>query len=116
MDEKAAQSAKSTIESATAGALRAIDEVRGLLETATSEDLAERAASVREKLDASREALERAAQEKGGPAGEALAAAERSIREELDELEERVRQNPIGALLVAGGVGLLLGLLLACRR
>ena len=113
MVEKAAQAEKNTLESATAGALRAIDEVRELLEAATSDDLA---ASVREKLDASREALERVAREKGGPAGEALAAAERSIREELDELEERVRQNPIGALLVAGGVGLLLGLLLACRR
>ncbi len=116
MDEKAAQPAKSALESATAGALRTIDEVRGLLEAATSEDLAERAATVREKLDASRDALERAAREKGGPLGEALLGAERSIKEDLEEVEEQIRQNPLRALLAAAGVGLLLGLLISRQR
>jgi len=116
MEKKAAQSAKSPLESATAGALRAIDEVRELLEAATSDDLAERVATVREKLEASHEALERAGREKGGPPGEALRRAERSIREDLDEAEAWIRENPLRAALTAGGVGLFLGLLISRRH
>ena len=64
MEKNAAQSVETPLEAATAEALRAIDEVRDLLAAATSEDLSERATTVREKLEASREALERAAREK----------------------------------------------------
>jgi len=116
MEKKAAQSAETTLESAAAAALRAIDEVRDLLETATGDDLAEHTATVREKLEASREALERAAREKSVPPVEALRRAERSIREDLDEAEAWIRENPLQAALTAGGVGLLLGLLLSRRR
>jgi ElaB/YqjD/DUF883 family membrane-anchored ribosome-binding protein len=116
MEEQEAQAARGALESATAAALRTIDEVRGLLEAATSDDLAERAATVREKLEASREALERATREKDGPSIEALARAERSIKEDLEEVEEWTRQNPLRALLAAAGVGLLLGLLSSRRR
>jgi ElaB/YqjD/DUF883 family membrane-anchored ribosome-binding protein len=116
MEEKTPQAEKTTLESATAGALRSIDEVRDLLEAATSDDLAERAATVREKLEASREALERAAREKSVPPIEALRRAERSVREDLDEAEAWIRENPLRAALTAGGVGLLLGLLLSRRH
>jgi ElaB/YqjD/DUF883 family membrane-anchored ribosome-binding protein len=104
--------AKSTLESASAEALRTIDEVRSLLEGATAENLAERAAAVKEKLEASREALEGDAR----PLGQALLSAEQSVREELEEVEQRVRDNPLGSLLAAAGVGVLLGLLLSRQR
>jgi ElaB/YqjD/DUF883 family membrane-anchored ribosome-binding protein len=116
MEKKAAHSAETPLESATAEALRAIDEVRELLEAATSDDLADRTATVREKLEASRQALERAAREKIEAPVEALRSAERSIREDLDEAEAWIRENPLQAALTAGGVGLLLGLLLSRRR
>jgi ElaB/YqjD/DUF883 family membrane-anchored ribosome-binding protein len=112
MEKKAAQSAETSLEAATAEALRAIDEVRDLLATATSDDLDERATSVREKLEASREALERAAREKIEP----LRTAKRNIQEDLDEAEAWIRENPLRGALTAGGVGLLLGLLLSRRR
>jgi ElaB/YqjD/DUF883 family membrane-anchored ribosome-binding protein len=112
MEKKAAQSTATPLEEATAEALRAIDEVRELLAAATSDDLDERATSVREKLEASREALERAAREKIEP----LRSAKRSIQEDLDEAEAWIRENPLRAALTAGGVGLLLGLLLSRRR
>ncbi len=112
MEKKAAQSAETSLEAATAEALRAIDEVRDLLAAATSDDLDERATSVREKLEASREALERAAREKIEP----LRTAKRNIQEDLDEAEAWIRENPLRGALTAGGVGLLLGLLLSRRR
>ena len=116
MEKKAAQSAKHPLESATAEALRTIDEVRDLLEAATSDDLAERAAAVREKLEASREALERATREQDGPPVEAVRRAERSIREDLDEAEAWIRENPLRATLTAAGVGLFLGLLISRKH
>ena len=116
MDKKSLQAEKNPLESATAGALRAIDEVRDLLEAATSDDLAERAATVTEKLEASREALERAAREKGGVPVETLRRAERSIREDLDEAEAWIRENPLRAALTVAGVGLFLGLLISRKH
>jgi ElaB/YqjD/DUF883 family membrane-anchored ribosome-binding protein len=103
-------------ESASAQALRTIDEVRSLLEGASTENLAERAAAVREKLGASREALEQAVQQTAGPLGEALLGAERSLHAELEEVEQRIRDNPLGALLAAAAVGLLLGVLISRHR
>ncbi len=73
-------------------------------------------ATVREKLEASREALERAAREKIEPRVEALRSANRSIQEDLDEAEAWIRENPLRAALTAGGVGLLLGLLLSRKH
>jgi ElaB/YqjD/DUF883 family membrane-anchored ribosome-binding protein len=116
MEKKAAESAEAPLEAATAEALRAIEEVRDLLETATSDDLAERSSAVREKLEASREALERAAREKIEPRVEALRSAKRGIQEDLDEAEAWIRENPLRAALTAGGVGLLLGLLLSRKH
>ena len=116
MEEKTAQSAETPLEAATAEALRAIDEVRDLLAAATSDDLAERATTAREKLEASRDALERAAREKIEPRVEALRGAKRSLQEDLDGAEAWIRENPLRAALSAGGVGLLLGLLLSRRH
>jgi ElaB/YqjD/DUF883 family membrane-anchored ribosome-binding protein len=116
MEKKAVQSAETPLETAVADALRAIDEVRGLLETATSDDLADRTTAVREKLEASRETLERAAREKLEPRLEALRSTKRSLQEDLDEAEAWIRENPLRAAVTAGGVGLLLGLLLSRNR
>jgi ElaB/YqjD/DUF883 family membrane-anchored ribosome-binding protein len=107
---------KSSLESASAEALRTIDEVRSLLEGATHDDLAERAAAVKEKLEASRQTLEGAAREASRPLGQALLGAERSLREELEEVEQRIRDNPLGALLAAAGLGVLLGLVISRNR
>ena len=112
MEKNAAQSVETPLEAATAEALRAIDEVRDLLAAATRDDLDQRATSVREKLEASREALERAAREKIEP----LRTAKRNIQEDLDEAEAWIRENPLRAAFTAGGIGLLLGLLLSRRR
>ncbi len=54
---------------ASANALGTIDEVRALLESAMHHDLADRAASVKQKLDAAHEALEAAHRETGGALG-----------------------------------------------
>ena len=116
MEEKAESAETSRVGSASADALRTIDEVRALLESANPENLAERAAAIGEKLDASRHSLEKAARQTGGSLGEALLGAERSLRHELDEAEESIRANPLGALLAAAALGLLLGILISRHR
>ena len=116
MDESGTQSAKRAVESAATKALRAVDEVRSLLDAATPEDLAERAATVKRKLDTSREALERATSEAEGVFSRVLVGAEGGFREEFAEVEQRIRENPLGALIAAAGMGLLLGLALSRHR
>ena len=116
MDSPTTKPAQPAAQSASAEVLRTIDEVRSLLEGATSDDLAERAAAVREKLGASRDALEKAARETGGSLGDTLLGAERSLLQEIAEVEKRIRDNPLGALLAAAAVGLLLGIVLARHR
>lgn len=107
---------RSTLEVAAREAQRTVDEVRNLLEIATSEDLAERAADVKAKLNEARDTLARAAAEAGDTLRPVLAEVEKDFREEIGVVEQRVRDNPLGALLAAAGVGLLLGLAFSRNR
>ena len=102
--------------STTADALGTIDEVRALLEAATHHDLADRAAAVKQKLDAAHQALEAVQRDRGGALGQALLGVEQGLRDEIEELEQRIRENPLGALLAAGALGLLLGFFLTRHR
>jgi len=90
--------------------------VRELLEAATHSDLAESAARAKAKLDASLESLERASGAKGASWSRARLAGEANLREEIEEVEQHIRENPLGALLAAAGIGLLLGLAISRRR
>jgi ElaB/YqjD/DUF883 family membrane-anchored ribosome-binding protein len=45
----------------------------------------------------------------------AASAAQRSLEDELADAERKIRENPLGAVLVAAGVGLVLGLLIRRR-
>jgi ElaB/YqjD/DUF883 family membrane-anchored ribosome-binding protein len=93
-----------------------IDHIRRLLDEAPAAgELAARAAEVRERL---RQAL--AAVEESVRAGrvellEATASAQRSLDDELAEAERKIRDNPLGAVLLAAGIGVLFGLLLRRR-
>ena len=115
MDE-ATQAKRSAIEAAAAEAQRAADEVRRMLDVATSEDLHERSAAVKAKLAEARDALAHAATEAGRTLRPVLEDAEHEFRDEIEAVEKRVRDNPLGALLAAAGVGLLLGLAFSRRR
>ena len=110
-----AEAAERALDSAAAEALRCVDEVRELLDSATHGDLAERVAQVKEKLAASHESLARASRSRES-LGRALHAGETALHEELEEIEQRIRENPLGALLAAAGAGLLLGLALSRHR
>jgi len=100
---------------ATAQALRAIDEVRDRLDGAHArEDLAALAAEVHSRLTSALETLEAAAS-KAIEDISGSAAVPRALQEELAEAERRIRRNPLGAVVVAAGVGLLAGLLLRRR-
>jgi len=106
---------------------RSLDEVRALLETASADDLAERAAAVREKL--AEAGLTLAAAVPGTPHDgdgadrpardtwvETLADAERQARDRVRRLRAEVRKHPLGAMLTALAGGALLGMLLSRRR
>jgi ElaB/YqjD/DUF883 family membrane-anchored ribosome-binding protein len=114
--ENASQKTRSGLESAAGTAQRAADEVRKLLDVATSEDLAERAAEVKAKLAEARETLASAAAEAGDTLRPVLREAEKEFREEVESVEQHVRDNPVGALLAAAGVGFLLGLAFSRHR
>jgi len=101
---------------AAGDAQRAVDEVRSLLEMATVDDLAERSAAVKAKLAEVRAALTSAAGEARGTLRPMLLEAEKEFHEEIEAVEQRVRENPLGALLAAAGVGLLLGLAFSRNR
>lgn len=93
-----------------------IDHVGRLLAEATSaEELAARAGEVRTRLRAALAAVEQAARTGGDELGAAASAAHRSVEEQLADAEEKIRGNPLGAVLVAAGAGLVLGLLLRRR-
>jgi ElaB/YqjD/DUF883 family membrane-anchored ribosome-binding protein len=101
---------EATIEStAAAAAHRTIDEVRQLLDEARHP---EHFAEVQERLRAALGAVEAAAQE---AVGAAMPEASHAVADELAEAERRIRENPLGAVLVAAGVGLVAGLLLGRR-
>jgi ElaB/YqjD/DUF883 family membrane-anchored ribosome-binding protein len=107
---------RGALEAAASEAQRTVDEVRNLLEIATSEDLAERAADVKAKLAEARDTLARAATEAGDTLRPVLAEVEQDFRVEIGVVEQRVRDNPLGALLAAAGLGLLLGLAFSRNR
>jgi ElaB/YqjD/DUF883 family membrane-anchored ribosome-binding protein len=110
------RSTKGALEVAAREAQRTVDEVRNMLEGATSEDLLQRAADVKAKLAEARDALSRAAVEAGDTLRPVLAEVEKDFREEIGVVEQRVRDNPLGALLAAAGIGLLLGLAFSRNR
>ena len=114
--EDATRTTGSGFDTAAANAQRAVDEVRKLLDVATREDLAERAAEVQAKLAEARDTLTRAAAEASNSLRPVLREAEKEFREEIESVEQHVRDNPVAALLAAAGVGLLLGLAIARHR
>jgi hypothetical protein len=116
MEKKPAPAEAGALASATANAHGAIDEVFALLDSAAPQDLADRLASVKQKLDAAHEALESAHSEKGGVLGQTLVGLKENFREEFAELERQVRANPLGSLLAASGLGLLLSAFLLRQR
>jgi ElaB/YqjD/DUF883 family membrane-anchored ribosome-binding protein len=101
---------RNPIEEATDNAQRVADEVRTLLESGTSADLAERTRVVRLKLAEAESTLADAAAQVGDTFGPVLADIERDFANEIAVVEQRVRDKPLGALFAAAGIGLLLGL------
>ncbi len=93
-----------------------IDHVRRLLEeTTTADELAARAGEVRERLRHALETLEQSARAGRTEVLAAAAAAQHSLEDEVAEAERKIRENPLGAVLVAAGIGLVLGLLIRRR-
>jgi len=93
-----------------------IDHIRRLLaETTSPDDLAARAGEVRDRLRQALDTLEQSMRAGRAEVLEAAAATQRSLEDELAEAERKIRENPLGAVLVAAGVGLVLGLLIRRR-
>src|SRR5262245_2035704 len=89
-----------------------MDDVRRLLrETTGGDDLGARAAGGRERPRAAPEAVRAG----GGELGAAAGGFQRSLHEEVADAERKIRENPLGAVAVAAGLGLLLGLLIRRR-
>jgi len=89
-----------------------MDDVRRLLrETTSGDDLVARAAELRERLRAALESVRSG----GGEIGAAAGGFQRSLHEEVADAERKIRENPLGAVAVAAGLGLLLGLLIRRR-
>jgi ElaB/YqjD/DUF883 family membrane-anchored ribosome-binding protein len=98
--------------SAAETAAKTIAEVRELLEEATPQDLAERASTVREKLQAALQGLDEAVGSEAASLGEKVNEGTKSLEREVEEVEGRIRNDPIGAVVLAAGVGFLFGLLI----
>jgi ElaB/YqjD/DUF883 family membrane-anchored ribosome-binding protein len=93
-----------------------IDHVRRLLEETTAgDDLVARGNEVRARLRAALAQVEDAARARRDEAGAAATEARRSAQDELADAERRIRENPLGAVLVAAGLGLTVGLLVRRR-
>ena len=89
-----------------------IDDVRHLLrETTTGDELLSRAADVRARLRAALESVQAGTVDPEAAAGR----FQRSLQEEIADAERKIRDNPIGAVAVAAGLGLLLGMFLRRR-
>jgi ElaB/YqjD/DUF883 family membrane-anchored ribosome-binding protein len=93
-------------------AVRTIEEVRALLAAATPDDLHERVAVMRAKLDAALGSLETVTKEQGEGIVEGLVRGKEGIESEVASVEEQIREHPLDAVLLAAGVGFLIGLLL----
>jgi ElaB/YqjD/DUF883 family membrane-anchored ribosome-binding protein len=89
-----------------------IDHVRRLLaETGTADELAARAREVRDRLRLAFERIDDAARAARAETLDAAATARRSLDHELADAEQKIRDNPLGAVVLAAGIGLVLGLL-----
>jgi ElaB/YqjD/DUF883 family membrane-anchored ribosome-binding protein len=93
-------------------AVRTIEEVRALLAAATPDDLNERVAVMRAKLDTALGSLETVTKEQGEGIVEGLVRGKEGIESEVASVEEQIREHPLDAVLLAAGVGFLIGLLL----
>jgi ElaB/YqjD/DUF883 family membrane-anchored ribosome-binding protein len=93
-------------------AVRTIEEVRALLAAATPDDLHERVALMRAKLDTALGSLETVTKEQGEGIVEGLVHGKEGIESEVASVEEQIREHPLDAVLVAAGVGFVIGLLL----
>jgi ElaB/YqjD/DUF883 family membrane-anchored ribosome-binding protein len=116
MSEDAEKSTEKAGPSAHTAALHSIDEVRELLAGAALEDLDGLTALLEEKLEHSRAAVEHAVRERGEPLDSMLHGLEAELRDEIRDVEQRIRENPLPTLVAAAGAGLLLGLALGRRR
>jgi len=102
--------------SAATEALAAIDDVRRRLGSAQATDeIAALATELRGRLEDSLRAFETAVRAGREQAGAVASGVQRTMQEEFEEAERRIRENPLGAVLVAAGLGLLAGLLLRRR-
>src|SRR5262249_40891006 len=98
------------------GARDTIDQVRSALEQATSsDDLAARVSEVRDRLRAALRAVDEAIRTGRAGAKETASGAAGSLEKELREAERAIRDNPFGAVLLAAGLGLLVGLVVRRR-
>ena len=109
--DQAESAAQEVGESLAEDAARTIEEVRKLLGAATSGDLPERAAEVRAKLDGALGALETVAREQGASVAEGLAKGQESLEREVASVKDRIRESPLESVLIAAGVGFVIGLL-----
>ena len=96
----------------TEDAVRTIEEVRALLASATPDDLHERAAAVKAKLDAALGSFESVVREQGEGNVEGLAQGHKNLEREVASVEQQIRERPLDAVLIAAGVGFVIGLLL----
>jgi ElaB/YqjD/DUF883 family membrane-anchored ribosome-binding protein len=93
-----------------------IDHVRRLLaETGTADELAARAREVRDHLRLAFERVDDAARAARAETLDAAATARRSLDDELADAEQKIRDNPLGAVVLAAGIGLVLGMLIRRR-
>src|SRR4029453_15515385 len=93
-----------------------IDHVRRLLaETGTADELAARAREVRDRLRLAFERVEVAARATPAETLDAETTARPSADHELADAEQKIRDNPLGAVVLAAGIGLVLGMLIRRR-
>ena len=94
----------------------AIDDIRRLLDDSpAAEQLATRASEVRARLRSALDSLEAATRAGRAELAEVASEAQRSLQDELAEAERRIRDNPLGAIAVAAGIGFVVGLLMRRR-